>query len=130
MLIQVDILSNDTIVTPTDTIDVSQGKSIVNVDNVTGDFNNGISDVLANFATNGSTTDDFRSLLADDSEVNITVNDTTGTLDASSLAVLRNINDTSDISTRGSMEIMVVIQLKVHMQILKYVLLMLIQVEL
>ena len=63
-------LTNDTTVTPTDTIDVSQGKSIVDVDNVIGDFNNDISDVLANFATNGSTstTDDFRSLLADDSE--------------------------------------------------------------
>ena len=79
-------LTNNTTVIPTDTIDVSQGKSIVDVDNVIGDFNNDISDVLANFATNGSTTDDFRSLLADDSEVNITVNDTTGTLDASSLA--------------------------------------------
>ena len=65
----------------------------------------GLSDSLSEFASSGSITTDFGTILSDDSDVNITITDTSATLDASSLAAIRDSSDTTNNKTRGTMQI-------------------------
>merc|ERR1712146_199617 len=82
----------------------SEGNALVGVTNVTGAFTSGLADALSAFATGGATTTAFRAIITDDSDVNITINDTTGTLDAENIAVIRDSDGVAN-KTSGTMTI-------------------------